>query len=247
MDLGIRGRKALVIGASQGLGYACARALAHEGADVVLASRGGETLANAADRLAAETGRPVGHVGADASTEAGRAAILAACPAPDILVTNAGGPPALRFRNITPEDWAKALDTNFLSAVELIRATVDGMIARGFGRIVNITSLSVRMPITGLDLSTSARMALTGYVAGIAREVAPHGVTINNLLPGTFATERLKAMGSLTSDLVSRVPMGRAGEPDEFGATCAFLCSRHAAYMTAQNILVDGGVCPFTI
>ena len=246
MDLGIAGRRALVIGASRGLGFACAKALAAEGVSVFLGSRHSDALEHAAKRIRAGTGGDVAIVAADIGTQAGRTAILNACPDPDILVTNAGGPPSGDFRQFDLEDWSDALGTNFLSAVELIRATVDPMIARGWGRIVNVTSLTVRMPLPDFDLSTATRMALTGYVAGVARRVAPHGVTINNLLPGTIATERLRSLGQVSEALASRVPVGRVGEPDELGAACAFLCSSQAAYITGQNILVDGGLCPVT-
>ncbi|SMF12931.1 3-oxoacyl-[acyl-carrier protein] reductase [Tistlia consotensis] len=247
MDLGIAGRRALVCGASQGLGYACAEALAAEGVAVTLVSRSEERLAAAAARLAESTGRRPAFVVADLSEAAGRAAALAALPDPDILVTNAGGPPSLDFRALGPAHWTAALETNFLAAAELIRATVDAMIGRRFGRIVNVTSLTVRMPVQRLDLSTVPRLALTGYVAGVARQVAPEGVTINNLLPGTIATERIRALGATAEALIARVPMGRAGTPEEFGAACAFLCSRQAAYVTGQNLLVDGGLCPVTV
>ncbi len=244
MDLGIAGRHALVCGASRGLGLACAAALAAEGVAVTLVARDAVSLAGAASRL---HGAAVTTVAADVATPAGRDAALAACPAPDILVNNAGGPPGGDFRSLAAAAWTAALETYFLAAVDLCRATADGMIARGFGRVVNITSLTVRMPVEDLDLSTAARLALTGYVAGVARKLAPHGITINNLLPGTIATERIRALGATADRLVARVPMGRAGTPDEFGAACAFLCSRQAAYITGQNLLVDGGLCPITV
>jgi 3-oxoacyl-[acyl-carrier protein] reductase len=247
MDLGIAGRTALVCGASRGLGFACAEALAREGVAVTLVSRGHDALAAAAGRIARHGGTPPRVVAADIATEPGRTAALAACPDPDILVTNAGGPPSKDFRALTPADWSAALAANFLSAVELIRGTIDGMAGRGFGRIVNVTSLTVRMPVQQLDLSNAPRLALTGYVAGVARQMAPHNVTINNLLPGTIATERLRELGAAADRLIARVPMGRAGRPEEFGAACAFLCSIQAAYITAQNLLVDGGLCPFAV
>jgi 3-oxoacyl-[acyl-carrier protein] reductase len=247
MDLGIAGRHALVCGASRGLGFACAAALAQEGAHVTLVSRSRGALSTAAERIWLETGRLPQIAEADIATEAGRKSALATCPAPDILVTNAGGPPAGDFRKLTHADWSAALEANFLSAVELIRLTVDGMAERGFGRIVNVTSLTVRSPVQQLDLSNAARLALTGYVAGVARQIAPRSVTINNLLPGTIATERIRDLGETAERLIAKVPMGRAGRPEEFGAMCAFLCSKHAAYITAQNILVDGGLCSFTV
>lgn len=245
MDLGIAGRRALVCGASRGLGFACAAALAAEGVAVTLVARHRETLAAAAQRMGGDSNPQI--VSADVATEAGRTSVLEACPEPDIVVTNAGGPPGMDFRALTKGDWTAAMEGNFLSAVELIRLTVDGMTQRGFGRIVNITSLTVRSPVPQLDLSNATRLALTGYVAGVARQVAPHHVTINNLLPGTIATERIRDLGETASKLIGKVPMGRAGRPEEFGAACAFLCSTHAAYITAQNILVDGGLCSFTV
>jgi 3-oxoacyl-[acyl-carrier protein] reductase len=247
MDLGIAGRHALVCGASRGLGFACAEALAREGASVTLVSRTRDSLEVAAARIREATGASVSTVAADVASVSGRGELLTACPAPDILVTNAGGPPSADFRTLTLADWSSALEGNFLSAVELIRLTVDGMAARKFGRIVNITSLTVRSPVEKLDLSNAPRLALTGFVAGVARQLAPSGVTINNLLPGAVATERLNELGETADKLIARVPMGRAGTPAEFGATCAFLCSAHAAYITAQNILVDGGLCVFTV
>jgi 3-oxoacyl-[acyl-carrier protein] reductase len=243
MDLGIAGRRALVCGASRGLGFACAAALAREGAAVTLASRNGEALAAAAARI----GGDARWVVADLATASGRAAALDACPEPDILVTNAGGPPGGDFRDLTHAQWLAALETNCLSAVELIRATVDPMIARGFGRIVNVTSLTVRMPVARLDRSNAARLALTGYVAGVARQVARHNVTINNLLPGTIMTERIAELGDTAQQLIAKVPAGRAGLPEEFGAACAFLCSACAGYITGQNLLLDGGLCPITV
>ncbi len=244
MDLGIKGRHALVCGASRGLGLACAAALAAEGVAVTLVARDAAALAAAASQLGdAAVATAIG----DVATPVGRAAALAACPAPDILVNNAGGPPGGDFRKLTAAAWTAALDANFLAAVELIRATADGMIARGFGRVVNITSATVRMPVEDMDLSNATRLALTGYVAGVARKLAPHGITINNLLPGTIATERIRELGATADRLVARVPMGRAGSPEEFGAACAFLCSRQAAYITGQNLLIDGGLCPITV
>jgi 3-oxoacyl-[acyl-carrier protein] reductase len=247
MNLGIAGRRALVCGASRGLGFACAAALADEGVAVTLASRNRDALTAAAGRISRNTGSLPQIAEADIATEPGRQAALAACPDPDILITNAGGPPGADFRSLTKTDWSAAFDANFLSAVELIRLTVDGMMSRGFGRIVNVTSLTVRSPVQQLDLSNAARLALTGYVAGVARQVAPCNVTINNLLPGTIATERIRELGGTADKLIAKVPMGRAGRPEEFGAACAFLCSTHAAYITAQNILVDGGLCSFAV
>lgn len=247
MNLGIEGRTALVCGASRGLGFASAKALAAEGVPVTLVARNASALQEAAAQLRSTTAVDVQTVVADLTTPAGRTAALAACPNPDILVTNSGGPPSVDFRALTRQQWQAALEGNFLSAVDLIRALVEGMIERRFGRIVNITSLTVRMPVIQLDLSNAARLALTGYVAGVARQIAPFGVTVNNLLPGTIATERIRELGESAQQLIARVPAGRAGDPDEFGATCAFLCSRQAAYITGQNVLVDGGLCPITV
>jgi 3-oxoacyl-[acyl-carrier protein] reductase len=247
MDLGISGRRALVCGASRGLGFACAAALAAEGVDVTLVARNSESLSQAASRLLEMTSRKPTIVVADITTVSGREMALQACPAPDILVTNAGGPPSTDFRCLTLEDWRGALDANFLSATELIRAVADGMIQQRFGRIVNITSLTVRMPVQRLELSNATRLALTGYVASVARQLAPQHVTVNNLLPGTIATERIRELGQTAEALIAKVPAGRAGKPEEFGAACAFLCSQQAAYITGQNLLVDGGLCPITV
>lgn len=247
MDLGIAGRRALVCGASRGLGFACAAALAGEGVAVTLVARNRDALAAAAERIGACGGIVPQVVVADVASEAGRKAVLEACPEPDIVVTNAGGPPGMDFRALTRADWSTAIEANFLSAVELIRLTVDGMAQRGFGRVVNVTSLTVRSAVPQLDLSNATRLALTGYVAGVARQVAAQQVTINNLLPGTIATERIRDLGDTATRLIAKVPMGRAGRPEEFGAACAFLCSTWAAYITAQNILVDGGLCSFTV
>lgn len=226
---------------------ACARALAGEGVRVTLVARRAEALEMAADRIAEATGSRPAFVVADVGTAQGRAAVHASSAETDILVTNAGGPPIKDFTDLTLEDWERALDANLLSAVELIRTFAPGMRARRFGRIVNITSATVRMPVARLDLSTSARLALTGYVAGVARQIAEDGVTINNLLPGTIMTERLAELGATADALVARVPAGRAGKPEEFGAACAFLCSEQAAFITGQNLLVDGGLCTLTI
>ncbi|WNH53815.1 SDR family oxidoreductase [Stenotrophomonas oahuensis] len=254
MDLGIAGRWALVCAASKGLGLGCARALVREGVNVVIAARGEEALARAAAELRALPGAgEVRAVVADVTTEAGRAAALAACPQVDILVNNAGGPPAGDFRQFERADWIAALDANMLSPIELIRATVDGMIERGFGRIVNITSSSVKAPIDILGLSNGARSGLTGFVAGLARRTVAHNVTINNLLPGQFDTDRLRGnfayvaqhqgvdAGQIAERKRTHIPAGRFGNADEFGAACAFLCSAQAGYITGQNLLIDGG------
>lgn len=247
MDFGIRGRHALVCGASQGLGYACALALAREGVTTTLVARKRETIEAAAARIHAETGSTCSGVVADLATDAGRATSLKAVPEPDILVTNAGGPPSMNFTELSTDHWQKALATNLLSAVELIRGIAPGMASRAFGRIVNITSVTVRTPVEKLDLSTSTRLALTGYVAGVARQLARSNVTINNLLPGTIMTERLEELGDVARKLIDKVPAARPGTPEEFGAACAFLCSMQASYITAQNLMIDGGLAPITI
>ena len=258
MDLGIHGKNALVCGASKGLGRACATSLAREGCNVAIVARDREQLEKAAAEIRAATGAKVAAVAADITTEEGRTAALAAAGTLDILVTNAGGPPTGDFRQFTREDWIKALQGNMLTPIELIRATVDGMIARKFGRIVNITSSAVKAPIGVLGLSNGARSGLTGFVAGIARETVRHNVTINNLLPGAFATDRLKSMfaaqaksrGISVEDAMQErraaIPAGRFGEPAEFGEACAYLCSAQASYITGQNFLIDGGSYPGT-
>jgi 3-oxoacyl-[acyl-carrier protein] reductase len=256
MNLGIEGRKAIVCGASKGLGRGCARALAAEGVHVWIAARGKSALEQAAGEIAAQTGSPVVPVVADVTSEAGREALLAACPAPDILVNNAGGPPPGDFRSWGREQWIAALDANMLSAIELIRAVIDGMIERRFGRIVNITSGMVKSPLGILGLSNGARSGLTGFCGGLAREVAHTGVTVNGLLPGQFDTDRLrsnhekfaKARGvepaQHRAESLGRIPARRFGTPEEFGAACAFLCSEHAGFITGQNWLLDGGQFP---
>ncbi len=259
MDLGITGRQALVCAASKGLGYACAEALVREGVDVTIAGRTPGPLEEAVSRLRALGGGTVQGIVADVTTDTGRAALLAACPEPDILVNNAGGPPPGDFRDWSREDWIKALDANMLTPISLIRATLDGMSARGFGRIVNITSSAVKAPIANLGLSNGARAGLTGFIAGLARQVAADGVTINNLLPGPFDTDRLRSNIQSAADQRgvgfeaeaerrrSTNPSRRFGDPAEFGAACAFLCSRHAGYITGQNLLIDGGAFPGTL
>jgi 3-oxoacyl-[acyl-carrier protein] reductase len=259
MDLGISGRRALVCAASKGLGKACAMALAREGVAVTITARGAEALEAAAAEIRAATGVDVVAVAGDITTPEGRAAALAACPDPDILVNNAGGPPPGDFRDWDRAAWIKALDANMLTPIELIRATVDGMIARKWGRIVNITSAAVKAPIPELGLSNGARSGLTGFVAGLSRRTVRDGVTINNILPGPFLTDRLRSnaafhaqkVGKSAEDVLAERaaanPAGRAGTPDEFGATCAFLCSVHAGYITGQNVLLDGGAFPGTM
>ncbi|MFT4194438.1 SDR family oxidoreductase [Ottowia sp.] len=261
MDLGIAGKWALVCGASKGLGLGCAEALAHEGVNVVMVARGQPALAAAAARLRAEVaGVQVLAVAADVTTPEGRAAALAAHADYDIVVTNAGGPPPGDFREWDRAAWLKAIDANMLTPIELIKAVVDGMAARGFGRIVNITSSAVKAPIDILGLSNGARSGLTGFVAGLARnpELAARGVTVNNLLPGKFDTDRLagtfegaarklgKTVDEVRAAQQAQIPARRFGTPREFGALCAFLCSRQAGYLTGQNILPDGGAYPGT-
>ena len=258
MNLAIAGRKALVCAASQGLGKGCAMALAREGVDLVITARGRGALEATAAEIRSAAGVKVTVVAGDITTPEGRAAALAALPAPDILVTNAGGPPAGDFRDWDREVWIRALDANMLTPIELIKATIDGMIGRKFGRIVNITSAAVRAPIDMLGLSNGARAGLTGFIAGLARKVAPHNVTINNLLPGAIDTARLhanavafaKGRGLTVEEVETRriaaIPAGRVGTPEEFGAVCAFLCSAQAGYLVGQNVLVDGGQFPGT-
>ncbi len=263
MDLGITGKWALVCGASKGLGLGCAQALMREGVHVLIVARGEDTLKAAADKLKADKAKPaaatVQYVAADITTAEGRAAVFAVRKDFDIVVTNAGGPPPGDFRDWDRDAWIKAVDANMLTPIELIKATVDGMAARGFGRIVNITSSSVKSPIDILGLSNGARSGLTGFVAGVARsKLAAQGVTINNLLPGAFDTDRLRGTMSgaaqktgqpIEAIMDSRrknIPAQRFGTPEEFGSICAFLCSTHAAYMTGQNVLADGGAYPGT-
>ena len=259
MDLGITGKWALVCAASKGLGKGCAQALVREGVNVVITARGDETLQATATELRALNGGEVRAVAGDITTPEGRAAALAVCPQVDILVNNAGGPPPGDFRDWDREAWIKALDANMLTPIALMRATVDAMAERGFGRVVNITSGAVKAPIDVLGLSNGARSGLTGFVAGLARSgIAARGVTINGLLPGVFETDRLRTTtqaaaqksGQEFETLWERrrqtVPARRFGTPEEFGAVCAFLCSVHAAYLTGQNILLDGGAYPGT-
>ncbi|MBL8226871.1 MAG: SDR family oxidoreductase [Bryobacterales bacterium] len=258
MDLGIRGRKAIVCAASKGLGRACAFSLAREGVAVTIIARGVEALERTAGEIRDQTQAQVTVVSADITTPQGREAALRACPEPDILVNNAGGPPPGDFRDWTRDHWIAALDANMLTPIELIKATVDGMIARRFGRIVNITSSAVKQPIDILGLSNGARAGLTGFVAGIARKTAGHNVTINNMLPGPFDTDRLRSNLAVTAKAANRTvedeaarrkalnPTGRFGDPAEFGDLCAYLCSMQAAYITGQNLLIDGGAYPGT-
>jgi 3-oxoacyl-[acyl-carrier protein] reductase len=256
MDLGIAGKKALVCGASAGLGLACARALVSEGVHVVIVARTEAPLREAAADLSALKAGQVSWVQADVTTEAGRGLIFAAHPDFDIVVTNAGGPPPGDFRSWERDAWISALDANMLAPIALIKATVDAMMARGFGRIINITSSAVKAPVDGLGLSNGARAGLTGFVAGLARSTVGRGVTINNLLPGTFDTARLKSnfaaqakreglsADEVRSRRIARHPARRLGQPEELGHTCAYLCSVHAGYINGQNILLDGGSFP---
>jgi 3-oxoacyl-[acyl-carrier protein] reductase len=261
MDLGIAGKWALVGGASKGLGFGCAQALANEGVNVVIVARGAEALQAAAAKIkAGAPGVQVIAVPVDITTVAGREAIFAQRKDFDIVVTNAGGPPPGDFRDWDREAWIKAVDANMLTPIELIKATVDGMAARGFGRIINITSSAVKAPIDILGLSNGARSGLTGFVAGVARnpKLAAAGVTLNNLLPGAFDTDRLKATMSGAAQKTGKsidevaearkktIPAQRFGTSEEFGAICAFLCSRHAGYINGQNVLADGGTYPGT-
>jgi len=253
MDTGLKGRKALVCAASKGLGRACAMALAREGVAVTITARTAATLEQTAAEIRAATGATVTAVVGDITTEAGRGAALAACPEPDILINNAGGPPPGDFRTWERDDWVRALDANMLTPIFLIRAVVDGMIARKFGRIVNITSASVKSPIPTLGMSNGARAGLTGFVGGLARQVARHNVTINGLLPGPFLTDRLRSTvaaaaaqaGRPVEELIAErardTPAGRVGDPAEFGEACVFLCSASAGFIVGQNLLLDGG------
>ncbi|MBL8895833.1 MAG: SDR family oxidoreductase [Rhizobiales bacterium] len=257
MDLGLEGKKAIVCASSRGLGRACAEALGREGARVVINGVNPATLEKTANELC-KSGIAVEAVCADVTTEEGRRQLLAVLPEPDILINNAGGPPAGNFRNWTRDDWIKALDANMLSAIELMKRTIDPMIKRRFGRIVNITSGAVKAPFPYLGLSNGARSGLTGFVAGLAREVSQHNVTINNLLPGSFATDRLTetaraVAGPLGISVEAQLEQWQEGEaskrfgtPAEFGDACAFLCSSQAGYITGQNLLLDGGTYPGT-
>lgn len=256
MDLGIAGRTAIVCAASKGLGKGCAMALAEEGVNLVINARSERALTATAEEIARETGVSVTPVVCDITTPEGRAATLAACREPDILITNAGGPPPGNFRTDDRARWEAALEAQLLTHVEMITALVDGMAERGFGRIVNITSASVKMPLQNLGLSTAARLALTGFAATICREFAGRNVTINNLLPGPFETDRLlsgmqfasKQTGKPVEEIYEARrkanPAGRFGTAEEFGKACAFLCSAHAGFITGQNLLMDGGAYP---
>jgi 3-oxoacyl-[acyl-carrier protein] reductase len=256
MDLGIRGRTAIVCASSQGLGKGCAHALAEAGVNLVINGRNQALLEQTARELRQAWSVSVTPVLADVSTTEGQAALLMACPTPDILVNNNGGPPVRNFRELDRQAMLNGVTMNMITPIELIQKVIDPMAARGFGRIVNITSISVKMPLVGLDLSSGARAGLTAFMAGIARSIADKNVTINNLLPGNFDTARLRSNLSLAAkrtqvsdaEAVERskanIPAKRFGTPEEFGQTCAFLCSVHAGYITGQNILLDGGTYP---
>jgi len=248
MDLGIRGRKAIVCASSKGLGKGCAMALADAGCELVVNGRNAKILSEAAKELR-DFGVSVTEIGGDVSDPGCQRELLAACPEPDILVNNNGGPPRRDFRELDRNAILTGVTQNMVTPIELIQAVVDGMADRGFGRIVNITSLSVYMPITGLDLSSGARAGLTSFLAGVARTVAHRNVTINNLLPGKIDTDRLRSAFKADIDeteqkarLAAEIPAKRLGTAQEFGKICAFLCSAHAGYMTGQNIPVDGGL-----
>lgn len=253
MDLGIRGKRALVCASSKGLGRGCAEALAEAGVDLIMNARGEEALLTAAEQISEAHGVSITPVAADITTEEGRQKVLEAAGDIDILVNNAGGPPPGMWTDWEREDFIKALDANMLTPIALIKALVPSMMDRGWGRVVNITSQSVRAPIAVLGLSNSARAGLTGYVAGTSRQVAEKGVTINNLLPGIHATDRAAALDAgaskaqgITIDQArsqreATIPVRRYGTAAEFGATCAYLCSTHAAFIVGQNLLHDGG------
>ena len=259
MELGIRGKRAIVCAASKGLGKACAEALAAEGVSLLIMARTEGPLQDTAAAINKKYGVEVKALACDITTPEGRAAVLAAYPDPDILVNNAGGPPQGDFRDWDEATWQKAVNGNMITPIMLIRSVIDGMIARKFGRIVNITSGAVKAPIPDLGLSNGARAGLTGFVSGLARQVAQHNVTINNLLPGLFETDRLRGnMANLAAKegitpeqkLAQRrahVPAKRLGDPPEFGAMCAYMCSARASYMVGQNILLDGGHYPGTL
>jgi 3-oxoacyl-[acyl-carrier protein] reductase len=256
MDLGIAGRKAIVCASSRGLGLACAKALAEAGCEVVLNGRNQEQLAATASALSKATGAKIIPVAGDVASPEGQKALFAACPEPDILVNNNAGPPFRDFRDLDRQKMLDGVIANMVVAVELIQKAIDPMIAKKFGRIVNITSGSVRMPIAGLDLSSGARAGLTAFLAGVARSVAASNVTINFVLPGIFDTDRFRSNVETTvkkknisydaalAERIEAVPARRVGKPDELGSACAFLCSAQAGYITGQNLLIDGGTFP---
>ncbi|MGV2978678.1 SDR family oxidoreductase [Camelimonas sp. ID_303_24] len=252
MDLGIAGRKAIVCASSKGLGRACAEALAAAGCQIVINGRDADTLAATAEAIRG-AGGAVTAIAADVATAEGQQRLVAACPDADILVNNNAGPPPANYTALDRDRILRGVTQNMVAPIELVQALAPGMAERGFGRIVNITSASVLTPIEGLDLSSGARAGLTAFLAGVARQLAPHGVTVNHILPGAFATDRLTGImrgaaeaAGRDADVVARerataIPVGRFGDPDEFGKLCAFLCSAHAGYITGQNFLIDGG------
>ncbi|HWM82381.1 MAG TPA: SDR family oxidoreductase [Pseudolabrys sp.] len=256
MDLGIAGRKAIVCASSKGLGRACAQALAEAGCEVIINGRNATVLEATAAELRKLTGATIGTVVADVATAEGQQALLDVCPEPDILVNNNAGPPLKDFRTLSRQQMLDGVVANMVAAIELMQKVIDPMADRKFGRIVNITSGSVKMPIAGLDLSSGARAGLTAFVAGVARSVAERNVTINNLLPGAFATDRLRAgltkwaeqkgktIDETAADRLATIPARRFGDPAEFGNACAFLCSAQAGYITGQSLLIDGGAFP---
>ena len=259
MELGLKNKSAIVCAASKGLGRACAFALAREGVNITICARSQAPLEETATAIRNATGVSVTTVACDVTSEAGRAEILAACPQPDILVNNAGGPPPGDFKDFTMDDWRRAVEGNMITPIALIHATVYGMIERGFGRIVNITSASVKNPIAILELSNGARCGLTGGVAALARKTIASGVTINALLPGLHDTDRIQnlmaerakaqnvSLDMAAAQLAEDIPAKRLGNPEDFGAVCAFLCSTRAGFITGQNILIDGGAFPGTL
>ena len=256
MNLGLAGRKAIVCASSRGLGRGCAMALAAEGVEVVINGRDAAHLDMVAADIRAATGATVIAVAGDVATRDGQDALLAACPAPDILVNNNAGPPFRDFRELDRDKMLAGVIGNFVTPIELIQRVIDGMVARQFGRIVNITSSSVKAPIGGLDLSSGARAGLTAFLKGVSQSVVAHNVTINNLLPGSFDTDRLKSgnrrtaeqrgvsLEAIEAERRAAIPARRFGSPEEFGAACAFLCSAQASYITGQNLLIDGGAFP---
>lgn len=256
MDLGISGRKAIVCASSRGLGRGCAEALADAGCELVINGLDAERLEKTAEEIRARYGAKVTAVAADVSTREGQDALLAACAEPDILINNNGGPPRKDFRELDREAMLNGVVQNMVTPIELIQRVADGMAERGFGRIVNITSLSVKMPIEGLDLSSGARAGLTAFLAGVCRQYAGKNVTINNVLPGKMDTDRLaggferaaaqtgRSIEDIRADQAAEIPARRFGTAAEFGHVCAFYCSAHSGYVTGQNILVDGGLYP---
>ena len=259
MDLGIRGKSAIVCAASKGLGKGCAVKLAEDGVDLTICARTAGPLEETAQEIRNQTGVDVKAVACDITTDEGRAAVLAACPTPDILINNAGGPPPGDFKDFTLDDWRQAVEGNMITPIALIHSTVYGMMDRGFGRVLNITSFSVKAPIPTLELSNGARAGLTGAIAALARKTAGKNVTINSLLPGPFDTDRLRgttkklmevsgrSFDEVHQERMQEVPAKRFGTADEFGAMAAFLCSSHAGYITGQNIVMDGGTFPGTL